>query len=298
MRTISNEFQAHLDSECITLSNCWQIVLTNGSSLGFTDHDLDIEFDDVVFEAGSGFEASQVEMQNNLTPDNHEILGALQSDRITDEDIATRVYDNASIRHYVVNWSQPEQRVLMGTYLLGEISLSDGVFKAELKSLSAKLDQTKMRRFDRRCSAKLGDANCRIDVEGSFRVQAVVSKVLNKDQLIVTGLDGFQDDWFSGGKLTFQSGTNQGKSIEIVASTKRGPSTNEVLLSMWSGAYHSVGIGDEITVRPGCDKTLKTCQSKFANTINFRGFPHLPGTDFAMSYANNSDQMDGGPLVP
>lgn len=42
-----------------------------------------------------------------------------------------------------------------------------------------------------------------------------------------------------------------------------------------------------------CDQRFETCQEVFANTENFRGFPHLPGTDFILSgpaAANN----DGG----
>jgi uncharacterized phage protein (TIGR02218 family) len=34
------------------------------------------------------------------------------------------------------------------------------------------------------------------------------------------------------------------------------------------------------TVTAGCDKTHHTCRAKFANIINFRGFPHMPGNDF------------------
>jgi hypothetical protein len=40
-----------------------------------------------------------------------------------------------------------------------------------------------------------------------------------------------------------------------------------------------VEIGCIIELREGCDKRFETCVTRFANAENFRGEPHLPGTD-------------------
>ena len=42
-----------------------------------------------------------------------------------------------------------------------------------------------------------------------------------------------------------------------------------------------------------CDQRFETCKSVFANTENFRGFPHLPGNDFVLS-GPAAAQNDGG----
>lgn len=42
-----------------------------------------------------------------------------------------------------------------------------------------------------------------------------------------------------------------------------------------------------------CDQRFETCKSVFANAENFRGFPHLPGTDFVLS-GPAATQNDGG----
>lgn len=47
----------------------------------------------------------------------------------------------------------------------------------------------------------------------------------------------------------------------------------------------------------GCDKRFETCKAKFSNTVNFRGFPHLPGNDAAYGYVNEGGNFDGGPIV-
>ncbi len=298
MKSISSEFQDHLNGETITLCNCWQIDRPDGSSLGFTDHDLPIEFDGLSFEAASGFQASQMEASSGLTPDNHQIMGALQSERISSEDIRNRLYDGASVAHFIVNWMAPEERSLMHKYLLGEITQQDGVFKAELKSLTALLDQTNVRRFERRCNASLGDEKCGIDLNGSFITSGIVEKAPELDLIYTSGLESYPEGWFAGGKISFVSGTNQGLDLEIVNSARQFGNNQHTVLSLWSAPPKPVSAGDHFQARPGCDKLLETCRGKFSNALNFQGFPHMPGSDFAMSYANNSDNMDGGPLVP
>ncbi|MGA9658234.1 MAG: DUF2163 domain-containing protein [Asticcacaulis sp.] len=42
-----------------------------------------------------------------------------------------------------------------------------------------------------------------------------------------------------------------------------------------------------------CDKRYNTCLNTFSNTLNFRGFPDLPGEDFLTIYPRNGDQLDG-----
>ena len=45
-----------------------------------------------------------------------------------------------------------------------------------------------------------------------------------------------------------------------------------------------VEVGCRIELREGCDKRFETCVSRFANAINFRGEPHLPGNDLLTRY--------------
>ncbi len=42
-----------------------------------------------------------------------------------------------------------------------------------------------------------------------------------------------------------------------------------------------------------CDQRFETCRDTFANTENFRGFPHLPGNDFILSGPDAANN-DGG----
>lgn len=82
------------------------------------------------------------------------------------------------------------------------------------------------------------------------------------------------DDFFQWGMVVFLTGPNAGFSSDIakfVASTRR----IELALPL----PFVPDTGDQVWVEVGCDKTVATCQAKFGNAINFRGFPNLPGTD-------------------
>ena len=43
--------------------------------------------------------------------------------------------------------------------------------------------------------------------------------------------------------------------------------------------------GVDVGAFPGvaCDQRWETCRDTFANTVNFRGFPHMPGSDFVLA---------------
>ena len=55
--------------------------------------------------------------------------------------------------------------------------------------------------------------------------------------------------------------------------------------------------GDAFAVTAGCDKRFATCRDRFANAANFRGFPHIPGNDFVLSYPKPGSILNGQPLV-
>src|SRR5690606_25893114 len=109
----------------------------------------------------------------------------------------------------------------------------------------------------------------------------------------VAGLDGFASGWFTRGKLTFSAGPNAGLAVEV---KEHRIEAGEVRLSLWQQMPEPLADGDLFTVTAGCDKRFETCRAKFANAINFRGFPHLPGNDFVASYAVPGEPgHDGGP---
>ena len=86
MKTLSPALQAHLNDGTTTLSWCWRISRADGVTLGFTDHDRVLTFDGTAFEPESGFVASEVRSDSDLSVDAQDAEGVLTSDSIPETD--------------------------------------------------------------------------------------------------------------------------------------------------------------------------------------------------------------------
>ena len=87
------------------------------------------------------------------------------------------------------------------------------------------------------------------------------------------------DGWFAGGVLTWESGPNAGGALEAKSWTQ---ATGQLELFLPMG--YAIEPGDLFRIHPGCDKRLDTCSDRFANVLNFRGEPYVPGPDALLSY--------------
>lgn len=295
MRELSEDFKTHLKSETTTLCQCWLIERADGTKQGFTDHDDILFFDDVTFQSRSGLSASEAVSNLGLGVDTSDIEGALQSDTISENALHAGDYDNAKVTIFIVNWQEVDQRIVMRVADIGEVTCEDGLFRAELRGLMHKLNQVQGRLFENTCDADLGDARCMVDLsQPEFNASGAVTAILDTQTFIVDGVDTFPDGWFDRGLLTWTSGENNTRVIEVDA---HYAALNGSQLRIWLPMPRPVKVSDTFTLITGCDKLFPTCRSKFNNVTNFRGFPHIPGNDFAYSFARAGRNNNGGPLV-
>jgi len=287
---------AHFSRDVTTVCHCWRLTRKDGTVAGFTDHDRKLTVDGLVFEPETGFSASEARDTLGLAVDTVDVEGALSSDRIRDEDIAAGLYDEARVETLLVNWRQPADFAVVRTATIGKITRSDERFVAELESLVTALDQSNGRYVTRSCDAELGDARCGFALDRpGFAATGTVAAAGASDAVRVAGLEGHEAGWFSSGTLTWTGGARTGRIERILAHRKEGSATVLVLLPSIGPA---IVPGDAFSVVAGCDKSFATCKAKFANALNFRGFPHLPGNDAAYSYVTGDGAFDGGPVVP
>lgn len=286
----------HLSGAATTLCRCWKLTRRDGAELGFTDHDRDVVFDGVTFQAGSGLAAGELEQANGFNADTQEVSGAFDSALLTEADLRAGRYDGAQIELWMVNWADVEDRLLDRIFTLGETVAEDGAFRVELRGLAADMDQTQGRRFTRNCDADLGDTRCGVNLDSAlFKASAAVTAVKQGLVFTMSGLAAYASGWFSGGRITFETGGNAGLSMEIASHDLH--ENGEATVQLWKSLPADIAPGDQLTIRAGCDKQFATCREKFANTPRFRGFPHIPGNDFSLGYASRNAVMDGGPLV-
>lgn len=111
--------------------------------------------------------------------------------------------------------------------------------------------------------------------------------------VLVSGLGSFEAGWFAFGEIAFTDGALEGRTLAVIEHAAQG---GDVLLTL-PAAQVMPGPGDAFSIVAGCDKQFSTCKEKFANPVNFRGFPHLPGNDAAYAYVTEGMQFDGGALV-
>jgi len=282
MKSLPTGLQAHLDTGATTLAWCWRLTRRDATRLGFTDHDRDLVFDGTTFAAATGFTATEVKDAVGLSVDNLEVESALHADSLNEDDLAAGLFDDAAIEIWRVNWQDAAQRVLMRSGSIGEVRRAGSAFAAEVRGLAHYLQQPKGRLFQYGCDADLGDARCTVDLtDPAFKGTGTVAAAFSLRLFTASGLGSFANDWFTRGLVTFTTGANAGRAQEVRRHRSGSPAT----LELWQPMAHPIVPGDTFIVTAGCDKQFATCQAKFANAVNFRGFPHIPGNDFVTAVA-------------
>ena len=285
-------FAAHLQGGLTTLARAWAIARRDGVVLGFTDHDRDLAFDGIEFRADSGMSATALHQVSGLAVDNAEAMGVLRDARLSAADIEAGRYDGAEVRIWLVNWAKPEQRALRFRGSLGEIRRAGGAFHAELRGLSEALNRPLGRVYQKPCTAVLGDAACRVDLEAPGRSVAVPVLALPAfDRVVIAAQPGFEEGWFRRGRLRVLDGAAAGLSAPVKDDVT-GPAGR--VITLWTALRAGLAPGDALRIEPGCDKRFDTCRFKFDNVLNYQGFPDIPGEDWLVAVPAGSADLGGG----
>lgn len=86
------------------------------------------------------------------------------------------------------------------------------------------------------------------------------------------------DGWFNNGEVTFLTGNNAGRSLEVKAWVNA-----TALVTLFLPFQGTIQVGDTLTIYAGCDKTLQGtngCKAKFNNVINRQAEDYVPGTAY------------------
>ncbi len=207
MRSISSDLAVHLAGGVTTLCTCWRLRRRDGTVMGFTDHDRNINFDSSLFISAGGLSASSLESSLGFAVAGAEVTGILNSAQINEQDLSAGLYDEARIEIWKVNWSDPAKRVLLDVADIGEVRRADNAFTAVLRSLSHILDQERGQYFQASCSADLGDQRCGIDIQaGAYTRTGQIIGGDGRLELIID-VTGFDTGYFDNGVLAILSGT-------------------------------------------------------------------------------------------
>lgn len=276
MKATSVAFKAHLALEVTTLCTCWQITRRDGQSFYFTDHDSDLLISGSTYISAVGYKRTALSADPSLAIDNLEVTGIFDSDTLVADDLRSGMFDFAEVHIFQVNWdilSQGIMRLRRG--YLGEITmLPSGIFQGELRGLLQRLTTKVGEVYSDECRADLGDARCKVDLAPVTGFETVLAVTDSRVFQTTNSLVAFAGPgWYNGGVLTWTSGNNNGRSMEV----KDWDFTQTVTLFL--PMPRPVVVGDTLRMTPGCNKTLIHCRDKFNNVVNRRAEDYIPGID-------------------
>ena len=156
----------------------------------------------------------------------------------------------------VLIWKGPVQSVSIDNQLAKLRSAS--LFTAEINS------PVPPRFYQKPCNHVLYDARCSIN-PAAFTASAVEVLSITGGTSIAVDDDGFADNYLIAGEM-ISARTGERRLITAQAA-------NTIVVNF---PFADLIVGDEVTVRAGCDHSFETCGAKFSNQINFGGFPYIP----------------------
>lgn len=267
MKKNNSLFQS-LDSNLITIANCWHIKLRNGQSIGFTDHDSDITYDNFKYLSFSALSQSSIESKNTLAVDNLEIRGILDNNIIRKQDLLNGIYDMAEVLVFQVDYYDlSKEKIILHRGWIGEITIKDNKFFAEIRGIAQKTSTNIGEVYSETCRAEFGDKKCRVDLQ-PFSYEASITTVKNNSTFYSKELEKHRSS-FSYGRVKFISGKNQGLEVQIKESYDGNIKISQPFPLPLEEKDHFVAIY-------GCNKRFETCSKVYDNFLNFRGEPHIP----------------------
>ncbi len=266
----------------LTMADCFSITLRTGTVLRYTSADMPVVVGGELYLAnGVRIDGLKYSIKIGVDVDEQDItIAATASDLVGGVPFLAAlrdgVFDGAQIqrdRAFLPAWGQPAIGIV--TLFHGRVSTIDkiGRTSAELKVKSdAVLLDIDMPRnlWQTGCLHTLYDGGCTL-AKARFTASGMVGAGATN---LVIPWAGATAGGYDQGTILFTSGANAGISVTI----QRSDGAELVLAYPLDAAPAA---GDAFQASFGCDHTLATCQTKFANAANFRGFPFVPPPETA-----------------
>lgn len=271
------------------MSYCWKVTRTDGLIQGFTEHDRDLSFGGDTYLARAGFTSSQLSQKLGLSVDNLDIQGGINADTISEDDLASGLYDNAEVEIWWVNWQNTDQRIMQSKGNFGEVVRGRTGFEVEFRSLAQKLQQKRGRIYTKYDDGSTTRQNLSNPLyTGTGAVTSITGR-----RLSVSGLSAYSTRWFDSGLLTFTSGANNGAQYEVKTFVSNSLGDT---VELWFVPANPVLVSDTFTIVVTTAGDLDTYIEKFGNATDFRGFPYMPGNDALTRYPIVGEGADGQSL--
>ena len=260
----------------LLMADCYTLTLRGGTILTYTNADVPIALNGYSYAANSILvDGLAFKCAMGLAVDEQQItLAARPTDTIGGIPFLVAVHrgvlDGCEIqreRAFLTTWSAPP----IGSVILfkGRVTKIDQVGRTSAEVTVASdlvlLDLDMPRNFYQpTCAHTLYDSGCGL-IKSAFGAAGAVGTGSTAASIVWPGSSPI----YAQGTLIFTSGVNIGASVGIKSATRTALALTYPMSALPAP-------GDAFTAYQGCDHTSATCQAKFNNLANFRGFPFVP----------------------
>lgn len=288
MRATSQALIAFLDGlrsqrdSLALVADCYTFILQTGLILTYTSADVPIALNGAIFAANSVLvDGLTFKCEVGLQVDQQQItLAAQPTDTIGGipflQAIRNGILDGAEVqreRAFLTSWTEAP----VGSVVLfkGRVGTVDSVGRTSAKitvnSDLVLLDVNMPRNlYAPNCQHVLYDSGCGL-IKNAHGAKATAGGGSTQLKILWSGSSSV----YAQGTLTFSSGVNTGATANV-------KSADAATLYLSAPLLNVPAAGDAFTVYQGCDHTQATCQAKFGNVANFRGFPYVPPPTYAL----------------
>lgn len=288
MKNVSAAFLSMLqNSNTLVEADLYTITLANGAVLYYTSAQQSITYNAHTYLAANldsapGFERGSTKCAIGLQSDDLEVdilfdQSTLIYNTLPSAFVEHGGFDNAVVRldkALAPDWSNPVVNGVVNLFVgyVGDIQIEPGRIKLTIHSRLKILNTSFPRNY-----FLPGDNNALFSAASGLTASAYAvsgavtstggSPTLTNFSTNLTQADG----WFSLGYIVWKTGANTG----LTSLVKYSAQANGALVIVYPLPSAPV-VGDTFTAYPGYDRTQATCQTKFNNLANFRGFPYVP----------------------
>lgn len=278
MKTVSPSMEVILASDQFYLADLYDITLAGGTVLRLTSAPVALIY------------ASQTYAPAVIKRDSTRLVVGLEVDsmNLTVHDAAAIAINVSTLLQVATNGGLDGARVrlrraAMATWgdtsaglihlfegRIGEVETDRGAavltVNSDIELLDVKLPR---RTFQAGCGHRLYGHACGLSAS-SWQTGTVVQAGSTASLLLLSSISGRAFGFFEGGVAVFVTGNLTG--------VRRTIKTHQDIdrITLTSALPVLPAAGDQVMLRPGCDKARATCASKFDNVVNFGGYPFVP----------------------
>ena len=195
-------------ADTTTYTNCFRIARTDGFVICLTELDKDIIIDDTelgfpaeeqTYLSAAGYTPTNMQSTSDNAVNNADVEGVLSAIGVQRQDIIGGKYDFAKIHMFIWDWENSILIKKLGSGHWGEVTIKDGSYVAEFRSLSQQLQQTIGRTYNPECDEQLGGTRCQVDLTPytSTGEVTIVTDSQNFTSTLLGGTLPYGDDYFN-----------------------------------------------------------------------------------------------------